>query len=113
MKKVIYMLFATIFLFVLTQTEKVEAFEDDFFSVERIDGLVYGEPISKAKIILGEDCVAGTVSFMHPDRVANTVGPVSVWVTFAPEDSDTYGRITLLKVYIYFCSPPSQTSIKS
>lgn len=29
------------------------------------------------------------------------------------EDSDTYGRITLLKVYIYFCSPPSQTSIKS
>lgn len=89
-KKVIYILFISIFMLFCAQT-KVEASEDYNIEIERIEGLVYGDNYAKAKIIPKIQDIEGAFSFAHPQRVANSIGEILVWITFTPDDIETYG----------------------
>lgn len=91
-KKVIFMIFLAIFLFIFTQTGYVSAQEDYTIEIESVTGLTYGDAISKGRIVIKEQSVPGEVFFQHPDRIVNTAGEYTVWVTFKPTDMETYGN---------------------
>ena len=101
MKKVIFTIFISIFLFFITQTNKVCAFEDYIADVERVDGLVYGNEISTGEIVVKSQNIEGTFMFSHPDRIVNSAGTISVWVTFIPKDTATYGNGVSMPVSAY------------
>ena len=92
MKKVIFTVFISIFLFILTQTNKVCAFDDYIVDVERVDGLIYGNAISTGEIVVKSQNIDGTFTFSHPDRILNSAGSMSVWITFIPADTERYGN---------------------
>ena len=92
MKKVIFMIFMAIFLFIFTQTGFVSAQEDYTIEIESVTGLTYGDTISKGRIVIKEQSVPGEVFFQHPDRIVNTAGEYTVWVTFKPTDVNAYGN---------------------
>lgn len=92
MKKVIFMIFMAISLFIFTQNEYICAQDDYTIEIDGVTGLTYGDQISDGEIVIGEQSVPGEVFFQHPDRIVNTAGEYTVWVTFSPTDKVTYGN---------------------
>jgi hypothetical protein len=91
-KKVIYVIFMAVFLFIFTQSECVGAQENYTIEIDRVDGLTYGDKISDGNIVIKEQSIPGELFFQHPERTINSAGEYTVWITFIPEDKATYGN---------------------
>jgi len=113
-KNVIYLTFMAIFVFIFMQTNIVSAGDPADYTVDiTIEGLEFGDRYGDGEIVVIEQSIPGTFSFVYPDDIVNQTGVINIGVNFIPEDRDTYAtmymsievEIEAIDVIIVFDSP--------
>lgn len=84
----------TVFVALLTMFFSSEISARDYnVSVEKVEGLIYGNSLQNASIIGKSDGVEGEFSFANSDMVLTQIGEIVLEINFKPNDSNEIKKI--------------------